>query len=111
MIAGNLSPEKSRYLYKLRKLDMDLKFDLYGLNYEQVDFQKENWNYKGVFSPEELVSVLQGDYGLVWDGDELLSCSGSTGEYLKYNNPHKVSLYIAASFRLLFGKNPHWQIM
>lgn len=96
VIAGNLSPQKSGYIYKLRESNTELKFSLYGLNYEQANTQIKNWNYKGVFPPSELVSVLQGDYGLVWDGDELASCVGSTGDYLKYNNPHKASLYIAA---------------
>lgn len=44
---------------------------------------------------------MEGDYGLVWDGAELNCCAGTVGEYLKYNNPHKVSLYIASEMPII----------
>ena len=33
---------------------------------------------------------------MVWDGNSIDSCSGDFGEYLQYNNPHKLSLYLAS---------------
>ena len=51
--------------------------------------------------PEELIKNLQGRYGLVWDGDSLDTCSGLTGEYLKVNNPHKLSLYLAVGLPVI----------
>lgn len=32
----------------------------------------------------------------MWDGDGINGCSGNTGEYLRYNNPHKLSLYMVS---------------
>ena len=44
---------------------------------------------------------LQGGFGLVWDGDSPHTCSGMYGEYLKMNNPHKSSLYLASGFPII----------
>ena len=38
---------------------------------------------------------MTGEFGLVWDGDSLATCSGSYGRYLAINSPHKLSLYLA----------------
>ena len=39
---------------------------------------------------------MEGAFGLVWDGSSIDTCAGNTGNYLRYNNPHKLSLYLAA---------------
>ena len=52
--------------------------------------------HKGRYRAEELLAAMEGAYGLVWDGDNLDTCSGSYGNYERYNNPHKLSLYLAA---------------
>lgn len=51
--------------------------------------------------PEELPEKLEAKYGLVWDGLEITSCEGTFGQYLKYNNPHKFSLYMAAGIPVI----------
>ena len=53
-----------------------------------------NCTYKGKFSPEN-ISFIEGNWGLVWDGDQLETCHGKLGEYLRINSSHKISLYIA----------------
>lgn len=91
-IAGNLDLKKSKYLTRLK--DLQTKFVLYGPNYnEQIAFS--NITYKGSYSPEELPEHLNRGFGLIWDGESIDTCSGDYGNYLKYNNPHKLSLYIA----------------
>ena len=92
-IAGNLAYEKSSYLYSLNKIK-EVQFNLYGNGYNG---DQHNVNYLGSFQPEQLVGSLVGDYGLVWDGQSINKCEGSYGNYLKYNNPHKMSLYLAAN--------------
>ena len=39
---------------------------------------------------------MQGGFGLVWDGTDIDSCKGDMGGYLRFNNPHKLSLYLAS---------------
>ena len=99
IIAGNLDIDKSEYIYKLKQIK-NVKFNLFGANYSDND-DYENINYYGAFLPDELIKNLQGKYGLVWDGDSLDTCSGLTGEYLKVNNPHKLSLYLAVGLPVI----------
>lgn len=98
VIAGNLEPEKSQYIYYLKNI-RNVDFNLYGINYSGES--NSHVTYKGQFPPEELIPNLEGQFGLVWDGDSLETCSGNYGRYLKYNNPHKFSLYLAAGLPLV----------
>ena len=60
--------------------------------------------YRGKFAPEELIANLDGQFGLVWDANTLDTCGGTDGNYLRYNNPHKLSLYIAAGVPVIVWK-------
>lgn len=100
IIAGNLMREKTGYLYELPEAPV---FRLYGTGYSD-EKASGNIRYHGSFTPEELPGVLQGNFGLVWDGPTVTTCAGSWGEYTKYNNPHKASLYIAAGLPLIVWK-------
>ncbi len=97
-VAGNLSPEKAGYLYKLSPDLCKVSFNLYGVNFQGHVLEK--W-YKGVVSPDELPYKIKGAFGLVWDGDSCETCSGKYGEYLRVNNPHKLSLYLASHLPVL----------
>lgn len=99
-IAGNLSRQKCEYIYKLIKENPTIKVDLYGVGYEGNP-KFINVEYHGSYDPEELPAKLESAYGLVWDGGEITTCSGDYGEYLKYNNPHKLSLYMAAGMPVI----------
>ncbi len=98
MVAGNLLKEKCGYVYELSNVK-DVKFDLFGTNYTGKN--NEHIHYRGKFEPVELISHLDGQFGLVWDGDSVDTCSGDFGNYLKYNSPHKFSLYLAAGVPLI----------
>ena len=94
IIAGNLHQDKCGYVYKLEDVGSDITFNLYGINY--TGKETNNINYKGVYRPEVLPSQLEGAFGLVWDGEQIDTCAGKVGDYLRYNNPHKLSLYLVA---------------
>lgn len=96
--AGNLS--KSTFLQNISVNDNDLKLYCYGANCN------DNYSgiiYKGKFSPNN-VSQIEGSWGLVWDGTSTDTCTGEFGDYLKYNSPHKVSLYIVAELPIIIWK-------
>lgn len=98
IIAGNLVRSKSGYIYELDKVKV--KFNLYGAGFEEK-YSSSNVVYKGKFLPDELVKNLEGSFGLVWDGPSIETCSGTIGNYLQYNNPHKVSLYISSGIPVI----------
>lgn len=101
VIAGNLAGSKCGYIYKLNGIGHT--FHLYGPNFNP-EAASENLRYQGSFPPEELPGKLSGKFGLVWDGPDIHSCSGNTGEYLRYNAPHKTSLYLAAGLPVIIWK-------
>ncbi|HEM55740.1 MAG TPA: hypothetical protein ENO30_03140 [Thermodesulfobium narugense] len=95
--AGNLNQWKSKFIYKLDQIANErLTFSLYGIDFDRTLNPAVNQYFKGVFKPEKLPSILEGDYGLIWDGEVLNTCNRNVGNYLRYNNPHKLSLYIVS---------------
>lgn len=103
IIAGCLDKNKAKYLTFLNKIK-GTKFNLYGVGYEPSKEDK-NVCYKGKFLPEELLNNLDGGFGLVWDGISKDTCTGGFGNYLRYNNPHKASMYLTAKIPIITWKN------
>lgn len=93
--AGGLSYKKNRFIYDVDPLKRTWCFNLYGGGFESDRIKnKELFVYKGFVPSDQLIATAEGDFGLVWDGESPLTCTGAFGEYLQYNNPHKTSLYI-----------------
>ena len=92
VVAGNLTAQKAGYLYELPD---DVRFDLFGLGLEEGRVGA-NVAYHGSFEADALPAQLGGRYGLVWDGPSAATCTDAYGEYLRINNPHKTSLYLAS---------------
>lgn len=95
VFAGNLS--RGVFLHKLFQQASAFMLKLYGsgLN-ESLTAGNKLIKWYGSFSPEEIVDEISGDFGLVWDGDDVDNITGLAGNYLRYNTPHKTSLYLAA---------------
>ena len=100
IVAGNLNPTKSGYLYNLPEQPA---YNLYGVGYDESRALK-NTSYFGSFMPDDLPAALEGSFGLVWDGDSSETCQGSYGNYLRFNNSHKASLYLASGFPVVVWK-------
>ncbi len=100
IIAGNLRKHKAGYVYDLPE---NCHFNLYGIGYEAPE--KEHISYFGSYPPDELPFALNGSFGLVWDGDSAKTCAGVYGQYLKINNPHKTSLYLASGIPVIVWKH------
>lgn len=103
IFAGNLV--KSKFLPALCEYDFnDINFNLYGLKDKDTDFTKyKGKNYLGVFDSEHTAQIA-GGWGLVWDGNSIDTCAGDLGDYLRYNLPHKLSLYLAAGVPVIVWK-------
>lgn len=103
VVAGNLESSKAGYIYKLNNLKTSkYNYELYGVNYtgNNDDF----CHYNGSFKPEELLKYINSGFGLIWDGNSLDRCTGILGRYTKYNNPHKLSLYVACGIPVIVWK-------
>jgi len=101
-VAGNLAIGKCAYIYNIfeKGNNPGLTVHLYGINFQE-DRANHNMIYHGSFKPEELPGKLEGRFGLVWDGNSVETCEGNTGEYLKFNNPHKTSLYLSSGMPVI----------
>jgi len=99
VFAGNLSPDKSGFLYELPPC---LRMELFGANFRPTE--SPGVTYHGSFAANDLPAALVGDYGLVWDGPSAVTCTGPYGAYLRYNNPHKLSFFLAMGFPVVVWK-------
>ncbi len=98
--AGNLS--KSLFLEQLHQINSEpLQFNLYGPGFTALMNDQKNISYKGQFEPYTLPQLLQGSFGLVWDGNSIDGEGGSIGNYMRYITHHKVSLYILAGLPII----------
>lgn len=102
-IAGNLDSYKSKYIGKLGNIAR-CKFNLYGPNYNDELEKYSNIAYKGSFPVDDIPQKLNEGFGLIWDGDSIETCSGNTGNYLRFNNPHKLSLYLSSGLPVFIWK-------
>lgn len=92
---GKLRYRKNRFLYELENYIHHWDFILYGDGFEAGRISDQaHFRYKGFLPSDELITTQAGHFGLVWDGDSISSCSGLYGDYLRFNNPHKTSLYL-----------------
>jgi hypothetical protein len=96
--AGNLF--KSSFLDKIELADG--KLQIFGSH--PSDHYHQGVEYMGQFTPEELPKHLTQNFGLVWDGDVLDTCGGKYGDYMRYNNPHKISLYLSSGLPVMIWK-------
>ncbi|OYR88120.1 hypothetical protein CBF60_06435 [Lactobacillus taiwanensis] len=94
--AGNLN--KSKFIYNLPQEVKELGINLYGVGYSR---KEKGIKYWGSFGSEEISSIIKGKFGLIWDGEDYKSCVGLTGNYLKYNNPHKLSMYLVSNMPVI----------
>ena len=104
VFAGNIGSKQS-FVYELDTLKKaNYKVDLYGTNFHPNSVKDPSntiLDYKGVFPADEVIDRIDGDFGLVWYGESLESCDGLPGKYLKFNNPHKLSLYILCDMPII----------
>lgn len=97
VFAGNL--QKSNFIYQVKDIKWD--FNVYGPNFKPEQSKNGNLVWRGEFSAEDIVSNMDGSFGLIWDGEKIDTFDEVLGNYLKFNNPHKCSLYLAAGLPVI----------
>lgn len=99
--AGHLGHWRNEFLYKIGSCSPEWEMELYGKGFEEEKNCCKRLRYHGFMPSDEFIAKVDGDFGLVWDGDSLDECTGAWGEYLKINNPHKTSFYIRAGIPVI----------
>lgn len=97
IFAGNLN--KSKFVTEI-KSSKNLEYNLWG-NISNKNLIDNSVNYNGVVSSEKLPDYLHDAWGLVWDGTKTDDIEGLGGNYLKYIDPHKASLYIVSGVPII----------
>ena len=92
--AGNLIDAKFLDEYHQKS-----KLTVFGPN--PAERYNDSIEYKGQYTPEELPKHLTQNFGLVWHGTSADTCNGTFGKYLRYNNPHKTSLYLSSGLPVI----------
>ena len=93
------------FLYQLAEVMPGRDIYLYGseLNREKAG-ALPNLHYMGEVADTEIIARHSGDFGLSWYGLSLDEGIGKVGEYMAYNNPHKVGLYLRCNAPVVVWK-------
>ena len=105
LYAGNLSFAKATYIYD-KKLEGLHSFQLcvYGQHFEKDRINGSRVSYKGVFNPDAPDLPEKYHFGLIWEGESIETCTGQYGQYIRFNNPHKFSLYLSLGLPVIVWK-------
>ena len=96
--AGNLV--KSDFIKEMPDSLLCAGFNCYGKGFSS----EYKGNFCGEYDPETLAHVLDGKFGLVWDGKSAATCGGNFGKYLRINTSHKFGLYMATGKPVIVWK-------
>ena len=102
VFAGNLS--KSLFLENLDLLmnnSTQLVVNIYGEGMTKNMQVQKMIRYKGVVEPALLPAVIEGSFGLVWDGDGSFGTNDRLAHYMPYISHHKLSLYILSGLPII----------
>ncbi len=87
----------------LKSLNLSNKLHVFGPN---ANFTlPKSVIYEGEYTPQELPKMMNFNFGLIWDGISTKTCSGSYGQYLRFNDPHKTSLYLSTGLPVIVWKH------
>ncbi len=100
--AGSLNRRKNSFFLKLKDMDTHYVLHIYGRHDGLPGLESAaNFVFHGFTPSDTFIRSAEGDFGLVWDGDSVDSCTGNFGEYLRFNSPHKVSFYLRAGLPII----------
>lgn len=100
MFAGDCSPRNNGWIYELTKIDPNIDLIVYGGGVDD-SLASDNIHAKGYVGSDDIIASADGDFGVAWYGNSLDDGAGPLGEYLRYNAPHKTSLYLRAGIPVI----------
>lgn len=103
--AGSLSTKSNAYLYMMPPFLGSHKLHLYGSGFDHSLGTNNVLVEEGFRNDYDLMKCNHGDFGLSWYGESLSEGKGRIGEYMAYNNPHKVGLYLRCHAPVILSKH------
>ncbi|MDQ6814068.1 MAG: hypothetical protein M3040_10035, partial [Bacteroidota bacterium] len=98
--------DRGSFLEKLAACNYPFYINLYGNGFKKsISNINARVRWFGSFSPQQIIHHVRGDFGLIWDGNSVEEITGLAGQYMRYNTPHKTSLYVAAGLPVIVSKN------
>lgn len=91
-VVGRLGPDKAAYLYALDALALPVRAYGHGCVVERLP---AGVSWQGVLDMDRPSLPARDGFGVMWDGTSAKGLQGSMGTYLRYNSPHKFSMYMA----------------
>lgn len=100
---GNLSSFQSGFIFKLPYFSSVI-FNIYGPNLPSKDLP-QGCKFRGTFDAENCVGNISGDWGLVWNGNNIfVDENDKKSTYYNYVCPHKLSMYILCGMPVIVYK-------
>lgn len=100
---GNLSSFQSGFIFKLPYFSSVI-FYVYGPNLPSKDLP-QGCEFKGTFDAENCVGHIKGDWGLVWNGNDIfVDENDKKSTYYNYVCPHKLSMYLLCGMPVIVYK-------
>jgi glycosyltransferase involved in cell wall biosynthesis len=100
--AGNLAKSGFiKHLHTIANGSSSLSFQIYGPGLPDSFQESSRVRYLGTHAPDKLPALLEGSFGLIWDGESVHRPEGSFGDYMHFISHHKLSLYIVAGLPVI----------
>jgi hypothetical protein len=101
-VIGHLRADKIGYLRGTDRLALPVELFGPGLAADDTELQSR---WRGVLPPHAPRLEARNGFGLVWDGPSGRGLEDTFGEYLRYNSPHKFSLYMALGIPVIVSED------
>lgn len=88
---------KAQFLHRIDESKHQYEMIIYGV--PKTEFKASE--YKGSVDADILPSVIEGHFGLIWEGAYKVK---KEDNYTRLNNPHKMSMYIVAGLPIICWK-------
>ena len=103
LLVGGFGPVFSKYVRELKTIS-GIQWVLYGHMYDEALMGAANVQFRGKFDSDRPPLDCDCSFGLVWNGESIKTCSGVIGEYSRFCNNHKMSLYFAMGLPVIVWK-------
>ncbi len=105
MFVGGLDYRHNAALYEMGQNAKNWSTVLYGTGFQPEKVTDGcNIDFRGYINSDDLIASPGADFGLAWYGSSKTGGEGIVGDYVCYNSPHKISLYLRCGVPVIIWK-------